>query len=305
MKARYLSLHAFVSWQRAERPIDWPHRFGRHAPLKLEIGFGNGEFLVRQAQQDQACNYVGIELEWTSVQRGLRKIAQTNVANVRLIQADARLALERLFRPQSLAHVYALFPCPWPKQRHIKHRLFSQSFLQLLNSRLVDGGEVQIVTDHQPYVYWVLEQACGTGFDTHWLPASPRFSTKYERKWQAQGQERFYELSLRKHQGIALPLQEDITLQIHRVESFHPHHFQPANARGNIAITFKDFLFDPTCQRGMVRVFVSEDNFPQEFWIEIARGAEGWYIRPARGCAIVPTVGVQRALDLTRDAACH
>jgi tRNA (guanine-N7-)-methyltransferase len=302
MQARYLSLTPFIPWLHAARPIDWPQRFGRDAPLQVEIGFGNGEFLVRQAQQAPEWNFVGLELEWASVQRGLRKIAQTGVPNVRLLQADARVALERLFRPRSLHRVAALFPCPWPKARHAKHRLFSQAFLQLLNNRLVPDGEVQIVTDHADYAHWLLEQVPETGFTARWQSVAPRFSTKYERKWHAQGQEQFYEFWLRKQACLAMPLYEDVTLQIHRVESFDPEHFQPPSARGDIAVEFKDFLFDPKRQRGMVWVFVTEESLGQDFWIEIARGDVYWYIRPARGCAMVPTVGVQRALDLVRDA---
>ena len=37
--------------------------------------------------------------------------------------------------------------------------------------------------------------------------------------------------------------------------------------------------------------------------IEIVRSGTVWAIRPARGCGIVPTVGVQCALDLVRDTA--
>jgi tRNA (guanine-N7-)-methyltransferase len=303
MKARYLSLASFILWQCAERPIDWPQRFGRDTPLEVEIGFGNGEFLIQQAQQAPERNFVGIELEWGSVQRGLRRIAQTQVSNVRLLLVDARVALQRLFRLRTLSGVRSLFPCPWPKERHIKHRLFSQAFLMLLNSLLVPGGEVQIVTDHAGYMQWLLAQVVDTGFTVHWQPISPRFSTKYERKWQAQGQEQFYEIRLQKQTHLTLPVYEDFTVQIHCVEAFDPERFQPAGTRGETAIEFKDFLYDPKRHKGMVWVFVTEETLRQDFWIEIAHGAGHWYIRPARGCAVVPTAGVQRALDLVRDAA--
>jgi tRNA (guanine-N7-)-methyltransferase len=302
MKARYLSLTPFILWQGAERPIDWQRRFGRDAPVEVEIGFGNGEFLVHQAQHTPEHDFVGLELEWSSVQRGLRRIAQTCLSNVRLLQADARVALARLFRPQSVQRVLSLFPCPWPKARHARHRLFSRAFLALLNSRLVAHGEVQIVTDHVGYVHWILEQAAGTGFAPAWHSVSPHLSTKYARKWHALGQERFYELWLHKQACLVLPVQEDVTLQIHCVPSFDPEHFQPASVRGDIAVECKDFLFDPKRQKGMVRVFVTEEPLCQDFWIEIAHSHRGWSIRPARGCPVVPTVGVQRALDLVRDA---
>src|SRR5712692_5092202 len=111
MPARYLSLAPLLLWQHVERPVDWTQRFGRQASLVVEIGFGNGEFLVREAQAHQERDFVGIEQEWASVQRGLRRIAQAKVSNVRLLLVDARIALERLFTPQTVHCVYALFPC--------------------------------------------------------------------------------------------------------------------------------------------------------------------------------------------------
>jgi tRNA (guanine-N7-)-methyltransferase len=304
MKARYLSLAPLICWQTVPRPIAWDEQFGREAPLTVEIGFGNGEFIVRQAQAYPEQNFVGIELEWASVQRGLRKIKQTGTMNVRLMQVDARVALERLFFPQSLRCVYTLFPCPWPKERHAKHRLFSHPFLQLLNSRLVPEGSAQLVTDHQPYMAWVLDQVPGTGFEVSYEPISPRFSTKYERKWHAQGQEHFYSLWLYKCQAQHRPLIEDMPLQTYRIASFAPDRFQPANTYGPITVKFKDFLYDAARQRAMIWVFAVEEGLTQDFWIELARDRDDrWHIRPARGCSVVPTLAVQRALDLVREAA--
>ena len=303
MPARYLSLAPLLLWQHIERPVDWAQRFGRQAPLVVEIGFGNGEFLVREAQAHPEHNFVGIEPEWASVQRVLRRIAQARVANVGILLVDARIALERLFTPQTVQSVYALFPCPWPKERHSKHRLFAQTFLTLLNSRLVPDGEVQMVTDHAPYLHWVLAQVPATGLVAQWTATAPRFSTKYERKWCATGQQEFYDLRLRKMSHSARPLTEDATLQTHRIEHFDPAHFQPATRHGAITVACKEFLYDPQRQKGMVWVCVAEAGLTQDFWIEIARHGPAWTIRPARGCGMIPTVGVQCALDLVRDAA--
>ena len=303
MQARYLSLQPLLLWQHVERPINWPQRFGRQAPLQVEIGFGNGEFLVRQAQEYPEHNFVGIEPEWASVQRCLRRLAQAEVRNVRLLLLDARVAMERLFTPQTLQRVYALFPCPWPKERHVKHRLFAQAFLALLNSRLAAEGEVQLVTDHEAYLAWVLGQVPETGFTPHWKTIPASFSTKYERKWQATGQQEFYDLRLRKSASLARPLIEDVTLQTHRITHFDPVGFVLEARHGAITVTCKDFVYDPRQRKGMVWAFVAEDGLTQDFWIEIASSGSGWAIRPARGCGIIPTVGVQQALDLVRDAA--
>lgn len=301
MKARYLSLAPFIRWRTTERPVPWTDVFGRSAPLEVEIGFGNGEFLIRHAQEHPERDFVGIDLEWASVQRGLRRIAQVEATNIRVLQADAQVVFERIFAPQTLHRVYSLFPCPWPKERHTKYRLFSRTFLRLINSRLIETGEAQIVTDSAPYAQWVETQAPGTGFTLGSEPTPLRFRTKYERKWRAQGQESFYNLRLTKHQHLPIPLREDVPVQTHRIDHFDPEHFCPDNVRGAITVEFKDFLYDPKKQRGMVWVFTVEAGLTQDFWIQIIRKRDCWHIRPAPGCAVVPTVSVQRALDLVRD----
>ena len=303
MKRRYTSLRPFIPWRQVERPIDWRQRFGRQAPLEVEIGFGNGEFLVRRARSYPERDFVGLDLAWQSTQRGLRKIARVDVSNVRLIQVDARVAFERLFRPRSLQRVYSLFPCPWPKERHARRRLFSHAFFKLLNSRLTAGGEAQVVTDHRPYLDWMLERLPSTGFEANWRAIPARFDTKYERKWQDGGQEQFYELRLLKQAHQPIPLKEDIALKSHHVAHFDAGRFQPCGTRGEIVVAFHEFLYDPERQKGMVRAFAAEEGLSQEVWIEIVRRENDWRIGPAPGCGIVPTAGIQRALDLAHDAA--
>jgi tRNA (guanine-N7-)-methyltransferase len=285
------------------RPIAWAQQFARQAPLQVEIGFGNGEFLVRTAQEHPEWNFVGLEPEWASVQRGLRRIARAQVANVRLVLVDARTALERLFGAQSIHRVCALFPCPWPKERHAKHRLLSHELLILLNNRLESTGTVQMVTDQKAYLDWVLTQLPDTGFHAQWESVPPRFSTKYERKWSETGQQEFYDLRLCKVTHMASPQREDVTVQTHRIAHFEPTALQLGHAHGAIAVACKEFLYDPQRRKGLVWVFVTEDGLTQDFWIEIAGSDRGWVIRPARGCSIVPTLGVQSALDLVRDMA--
>ena len=303
MRPRYISLSPFVHWTNENRPIPWQQVFGRSAQLEVEIGFGLGDFLVRQALENPEKDFVGVELGWVPVRRALRKIALAGVENVRVLRADATVAFERIFLERSLQRVWALFPCPWPKRRHVRFRFFSQSFLMLLNSRLKRDGEILIVTDYSPYFDWIMTQVPGTGLEAHAEKVSPRFLTKYERKWKELGQKKFHQLVLRKREHQQIPLKEDTSMITHRVGNFDPYSFRPANDRGEIVVEFKDFLYDSKRLKGMVRSVVGEDNLVQDIWIEIARGEKDWHIRPAKGCSIIPTAGVQRALDLVWDSA--
>lgn len=308
MKARYLSFRPFLLWRNVERPINWPERFGSQTPLEVEIGFGNGEFLVRRAQQRPDRRFIGIEREWASVQRALRRVAKSEVPNVRLLLVDAYLALQCLFEPLALWRVYSLFPCPWPKERHAKHRLFSHAFLTLLNSRLQPDGEVLVVTDHEPYLRWTLEQIPGSGFEGDWRVIAPHFRTKYERKWVAGGQQEFYELRLRKVAHHDVPPTQEVDVQARRVGQFDPQNLRLPRAsklgsgQPPITVRCRDFLYDPERRKAMVAVLVAEADLTQDFWIEIACRGDHWTIRPARGCGVVPTVGVQCAVDLVWEA---
>lgn len=298
MKAYYLSLHPLIPWRQVKRPIEWAKRFGRTAPIEVEIGFGNGEYLVRHALIHPQRDFIGIELEWASIQRCLHKIAQSDITNIRLMQVNAHVAFARLFYPEMIERVFALFPCPWPKERHAKHRLFSGAFLKLVNSRLTWQGELQIVTDDDTYGSWVKQQSTDAGFVFDHHAVAAKFSTKYERKWQAQGQQFFHDLRLSKQTPMSIPVQEDKELQVHHVRTFDPEQFHPANQQGEITIKFKDFIYDHKQMRAMQWVYISEDNLGQDVWIDIAQGDDGWLIRPARGCAFIPTKGLQQALDL-------
>jgi tRNA (guanine-N7-)-methyltransferase len=83
---------------------------------------------------------------------------------------------------------------------------------------------------------------------------------------------------------------------------FDPDKLQLQDQSEPVHVHFKQVLYDPRQQIGMVRVVVAEEEFTQHFWIEITPTSQGWQIRPALGCGVVPTVGVQHALDAVRDA---
>ena len=191
-KPFYISVDPLVLWQRQPRPLNWHDIFQRNAPLEVEIGFGNGERLIRQASARPDLNLVGLELAWESIKRAMRRVNKEKLTNVRIMRADARVCLERLFTPKSISRVTSLFPAPWPKDRHADRRLFSPDFLKLLNSRMTDDAEGLIATDFEPFLEWTLSGFPGSGLEAEWKPVSAKYDTKYERKWRAGGQETFF-----------------------------------------------------------------------------------------------------------------
>ncbi len=171
-------------------------------PIEVEIGFGDGDYLIRKARENPDTTFIGIEQKPSLITGVSKKAATMQVDNIRILQSSAKDAFCDLFAPRSLSRVYALFPDPWPKRKHIKYRLFSTDYLRLLNNRLIDEGEALIVTDSEKYAKWIVTQAVGTGFDIEYHTAPPQFNTRFERKWAGQGQNGFYQIHLKKTQHM-------------------------------------------------------------------------------------------------------
>ncbi len=131
--------------------LDLAAVFGRSAPVILEIGFGNGEYLLRRARREPERNFLGVEVHRPGVGRLLLEAAHAGIDNLRIIAHDAVEVLEQQIPAGGLEEVLLLFPDPWPKKRHHKRRLVQPPFIALVASRLRAGGGLQIATDWQPY----------------------------------------------------------------------------------------------------------------------------------------------------------
>ena len=136
---------------------DYAARFGRSAPLVMEIGFGNGEALAWASEHDQARHYLGIEVHGPGVGRLMNALAARDAANVRLYKHDAVEVLEHEIAPGTLAEARIWFPDPWHKKRHNKRRIVQAPFVALLASRMAPGGLLHLATDWQPYAEYMLE----------------------------------------------------------------------------------------------------------------------------------------------------
>ena len=134
-----------------EQLFDLAEIYGRHATRVLEIGFGDGVSLLRQAQAHPESDYLGIEVHRPGVGRLLRALERAELTNVRVICEDAVTVLRRNIPEQSLDVVQLFFPDPWPKKRHHKRRIVQPEFVELVRTRLREGGRFHLATDWEAY----------------------------------------------------------------------------------------------------------------------------------------------------------
>jgi tRNA (guanine-N7-)-methyltransferase len=137
--------------------LDLDRIFGRAAPKILEIGFGMGETTVAIAAQHPERDYLGVEVHTPGVGSLLKRLAELDLKNVRVIQQDVVEVLRDRIVPAALDGAHIFFPDPWPKKRHHKRRLIQPPFVALLASRLKPGATVHACTDWEDYARQMLE----------------------------------------------------------------------------------------------------------------------------------------------------
>jgi tRNA (guanine-N7-)-methyltransferase len=116
-----------------------------------EFGSGHGHFLVAYAQAHPNAPCIGVDIESDRVARAQRKQERAKATHLHFVQADARLFLEVLPAGAMFDAVYILFPDPWPKKRHHKHRLIQPSFLDVLRRHSTANTRLYFRTDFEPY----------------------------------------------------------------------------------------------------------------------------------------------------------
>ena len=182
------------------RPTDWAELFGRTAPLLCEIGMGRGDFIVLLAQQHPTSNIIGCELSQPSLARVSRKLKSHQLHYVRPIDGSGVDLLWFNIAPATLDALYINFPDPWYKEDHHQRRLINERFLHLCATRLKEGAELSIATDHPDYQPVVTACLEATPYFSSQLATSysadPRYrrQTKYEEKAVREGRESHYYL---------------------------------------------------------------------------------------------------------------
>ena len=182
----------------ADKTVDWADEFGRQAPLMLEIGFGTGSALLAFAEAHPHVDCIGMEVYQPGIGNALQEIRNRSLKNLRLMECDARGAVNMVFEPRSLSSIHIYFPDPWPKKRHHKRRLVNRDFVELLASRLNIGGQLKLATDNAHYAEAMLSHCDAepclknqAGAGNFAKDSDGRPSTRFECRGQTLGNETF------------------------------------------------------------------------------------------------------------------
>jgi tRNA (guanine-N7-)-methyltransferase len=131
--------------------IDQAAIFGRIAPLAVEVGFGMGESTVALAHDHPEWNIIAIDVHTPGFAALAIGLAANGRTNVRIVDADALDVLEWMIAPGSVTLLTTFFPDPWPKKDQQHKRLVTESFADLVGSRLTSNGIWRMATDWPDY----------------------------------------------------------------------------------------------------------------------------------------------------------
>ena len=158
-------------------------------PTELEIGCGDGGFLLEWATRHPEKNFLGVERLLGRIRKLDKKGRRANLTNLRLLCIEARYVLQHLLPAAAFEAVHIYVPDPWPKDKHRRHRLIDEKFPALAQRILVPGGIVHLRTDDPEYFAQMRESfAPAKDFSSTETPKElAALTTEFERQWNEEG----------------------------------------------------------------------------------------------------------------------
>jgi tRNA (guanine-N7-)-methyltransferase len=138
-------------------PIDFDSAFGKKQPVEVELGSGDGSFLVKYVEMHPEHNFIGVERLLGRLRKIDRKGRRAGLKNLRAVRLEASYFLRYMLPKNSVSAIHLYFPDPWPKRKHRKNRLVQTGFPEMCADVLLKNGVVYLRTDDDDYFAQMLE----------------------------------------------------------------------------------------------------------------------------------------------------
>ena len=170
-------------------PLAWSDVFATDQPVEIDLGCGDGSFLVEYARRHPERNFLGVERLLGRLRKLDRRGRKLGLQNLRGLRVEFGYFVRHLLPPGSVAAFHVYFPDPWPKKRHHKNRTVNPDFPALVRRILQPGGVIHLRTDHAEYFAQMLEVFDGAaGFQAVATPGElSEVLTDFEQGFRAQG----------------------------------------------------------------------------------------------------------------------
>lgn len=273
-------------------PTDWIGLFGRDGPLVVEVGFGNGGYLLDIAASQPKANVIGLEISNRSLKNGEKKLSREGQDNILLVRARANMFLWLLCDKATVSGIIINFPDPWPKASHSHRRLVNTRFLNLAASRMDISGVIQIATDHSDYASSISMALMHSPYFDNMLGANystdtrHRVNSKYEAKAIHDGRPCYYFKWRRNKIKVAneFPIIEELDMP-HAVV-YTPltlkdmnRRFKPGEWTSEVGtVRIIDMFYSRRRKSGVIDAYVREGDLEQRVMLAVKSRKNSVYI---------------------------
>ncbi|MFZ5807197.1 MAG: tRNA (guanosine(46)-N7)-methyltransferase TrmB [Verrucomicrobiota bacterium] len=144
----------WLSNQNILQVFDWQSVFNNSNPVEIDLGAGDGGFILAEAARRPEINFVAVERLLGRARKIAKRAVRENKQNVRVLRLESHYFLKWMCLPASIQAIHILFPDPWPKRKHHPRRLIQPDFIQSAHQALQPGGIARFTTDHADYFAW-------------------------------------------------------------------------------------------------------------------------------------------------------
>lgn len=173
--------------------IDFRKLFGNDKPVVLEVGSGKGQFGCTYAKQNPDKNILCVERNRNVLILAIDSAREMELDNIKFLCGTAEY-LPSYISENTVEEIYLNFSCPFPKHKHIAHRLTNPRFLNIFKRILKPDGVICQKTDNMHFFEYSIEQFSVCDFklsnislDLHNSDFEGNIVTEYEHKFSSQG----------------------------------------------------------------------------------------------------------------------
>ena len=155
-------------WQKAPilKPKKFHHKYPAPIPenwkifdsfdwkqnIIVEVGCGNGEWVLNEAQKNPKNFYIGIERTQNRSDTFLRASHLLKISNLLALRADAVALVGAKFPAESVSAFYFFYPNPYPKKKQASQRFCAAASFEVFHRALQKNGSIYIASNILEYV---------------------------------------------------------------------------------------------------------------------------------------------------------
>nr|XP_029117235.1 uncharacterized protein LOC105033802 isoform X2 [Elaeis guineensis] len=141
--------------------LDWNIAFPDPSkPLIVDIGSGNGLFLLKMARRWQNYNFLGLEINKKLVRRCLNNVLQSNIKNGYFISTNATSTFRSIVSSYPGYLILVTIQCPNPDFNREEHRwrMVQRMLIEAIVDLLITNGKVFLQSDIEAVARRMKEQ---------------------------------------------------------------------------------------------------------------------------------------------------